>query len=415
MEMKLTTRLGIGFLLIVLTGILCRTFAAIDKVESEGSGYVCSAYIPSVNQRSETLCTNTLDSGCYEKAMEEFSFWKEKSGAFRFYGTFSGLPFDVVAVPYASPANEHVQVFEARDAYDNYDVLYANVEQNITESALYFDNVDLTPYSNVFKLYLRPTGSEDFVVVELFTSENWAEPYVSRPVSQDPNDPGRVGQFWYTKVFTASVVEEVPDSDGVFLIDTKEWASTIEYSTTYSHLGYDWKQRFSIQLFITYPTTFTNFENFITGYRVVDACTECLTASNESSTASNIEARDLRVNIAVAEGCACSSFKTTGHLKSKNRWSPSDDLCRETQSFEGLDGYVRQFGLEWNDADTRRSLASTDDYWSVDWKMKNYAGTKKKIPFQVRFSYVMVNLMNASEWSGQEVTKEATVYFNTTA
>lgn len=441
MERKSQIKFKKAFCILCVLAVLSAIIPSATAADSEAfstdgtnlSGCVLAAYIPSVGANSENLKTNSLDAGAFNVTASNFSTLKTDTDSLRLRGSVAEIPFDIVAIPYDSPANENVQVFDAGDTLGNFTVLYSDIERNIRGSALYFDDVELDFYTSVLKLYLRPLNSTDFVVIEIFTTSDVADAYLQNPIREDPLAPGRINQLWYTKVFNAPV-EQCADA-GITPFYVKDSQLTTEFSQLYHHLGHSYKQRFSIKLYVSYPTTFSNKEDFLTGYRVMDARIECIDAPNESSSVSNIEARDLRVDIATDSGTACDGYAITGQTKQGSKaglkikfnttvkinsivsialtysGAKTHQLNETAEFFGGLD-YVRQFGYTLNSND---KLTQKSNYVNVDWKIKNYGGSGINKTFKVRFTYTMVNLINGSGWNGEVNTKDITVNFNTTA
>lgn len=420
--------------LALVVGICPAAFAVGTTPSAEIEGIVYAAYIPDVGTESSNLKNNTLDKGKNVVVLDAFHVVQiSEGGDMCFAGGLNGVSFDIEAKPYDSPANTNVQVFEANDKLGNYTVLYADIEQNIQDSALYFNNMGANMYANVLKLYLRPVDTPDFLMIELFTSENYSLEYLQKPISEDVNAPGRVNQLWYSKAFYSPLEVSVDDTVAPLYMDM--WASTIEYSHNYSHLGYDWRQRLYLKLYIEYPTSFSNTEVFSTGYKVEEGTgTTCITKPNESNEFSNIDAKYLRIDIAAGPGLAAHKYEVSGQtvkaakasLKINfNTTAKINSLLSVTFNYKdahrvslnsavtafGAGDYVREFGFDLEDD----VVNTKGDYVNLDWTIKNYGGVKQEVPFTVSFSYVTINKLYYSQWSGQTQTKEVTIYTNTTS
>lgn len=425
-----------GTCILLIVCLLLNLFtigASAYTVQNNVNGDVYSAYISDVGSDSSKLKTDSLDNGENRTTIENFKFYKHSNGDFEISGAVNDMPFNVVGTPFDSPANKMVQVFDASDLSGNFDVLYLNIEKELQDSALYFDSVDLDSYLNLVKLYLRPINSSDFVVIEFFLLSNIASDYLSRPISSDTSDPGRVNQLWYTKVFEPAEVyeSEVPQPNYI-----KDWSLTSEYVHTFEHLGHEWKQEFEMTLYVAYPTSFSNEENFKTAIEVLREEMECLDAPNESSDSSNIYMDDIRIDIAVDTGSFCSGYTVTGYCETAPKASVTVELnsiplwkiasisvdyeertrgslnsCSE--SFIDTNKTPRELGVS---LDSDKSFSDDGDYLHVAWPIENRGGAGSDKEFKVRFTYRMNNYnFDEPVWDGKLYQKDVTVYYDTTA
>ncbi len=116
-----------------------------------------AAYIPNVGSISANLKNNILDNERYKIEINNFAFKQLPNRSFFFSGEIKGEYFNITSIPYTTPANHNVQVFSAKDSLGNYDIIYSALEREISKSARYFTDINLSPYEYMLKLYLRPT------------------------------------------------------------------------------------------------------------------------------------------------------------------------------------------------------------------------------------------------------------------
>lgn len=199
-----TAKIATVLLLVACLSITCaanafaENYANIDNVRI--------AQIENVGSDGSKLKTNILDNGENELVASNFSYDLLNNGDLELVGEVNNITFDVNAVPYNTPANENVQVYEGFDQSSNYQVLYVALEKEISESVKYFDDVNCEAYRCMVKLYMRTNGSDD-IIIEVFTNEDCFSDQMDQAqvstylTDAIDDDPGKINQFWYAKVF----------------------------------------------------------------------------------------------------------------------------------------------------------------------------------------------------------------------
>lgn len=421
--------------LILAVGVLFNiyTFESLAKEEDNTVEVQC-AYIHDVGTNSSKLQTNVVDEGVYKQEIQDFSLNFANDGLVNVSGGIDNQYFDFQLVAYDSPVNKNVQIFSGTDQEKKFELLYASIEKEIENSAIYFVDMKTNDkkYSNVFKLYLRPSGSEDFIAVEIFFKKNVGKQYFKEFDPNTVSDEIKKEQFWYAKVFTP---ETSMTSDlGIRTISSD--SNTITYVSRFDHLGLQFNQHFQIQRYISYPNSFRNEGTFTTSLGVTDEYTECTTNPNENSDDSYIQINAARMDIAVDEGDAVSKYEIDGSVHYPARadvtfgwntgvslwgaasidlsYSQDDDNHDLNESVQiltnGSNGYHRQLGVE---LDSRALLDQVGHNFTTEWTVANYSGSKTHQGFKVQFSYHMLNTMEYTDWITDNWTFSETKYYDT--
>ena len=385
-----------------------------------------AAYIPNVGSISANLKNNILDNERYKIEINNFAFKQLPNRSFFFSGEIKGENFNITSIPYTTPANHNVQVFSAKDSLGNYDIIYSALEREISKSARYFTDINLSPYEYMLKLYLRPTQSTDFIVIEIFSDNVLWNSYFSTPISGAANAPSKIALFWYAKVFDPSIsYKEAPP--------TRSYSTdynTGTYTYQYNHLGLIYTQAFTIYRYISTPSSIYGSGDFDTKLEVASESTTCPDAPNENINETNIYIDNVRIDIAVDEGDACAGYEidgdvaTSGYIDVDFQWNGLSlfDIATITASYErsttvdinaandhltnGPQEYHREVGMDLQDG---VKLEDFGHYFSLRWTIRDYSGAKANQAFNVKFTYTMHNLLNYSH-----ATTNGTKYYTDT-
>ena len=362
---------------------------------------------------SANLNTNTLDDGYNAIDMKPMKFNVTQKGDLILKGNIDGLQFDIHAKPKDISKNGNVHVYDGIDKVGNFKIFYVSHEKEIDKSALYFDNFK-NKYKEVIKLYMKPIGSNDFAVIEIF------EPEVEFPKTRSNdsiNGENDINMFWYAKAFDPiEAYEEFGSVKGHNIDQNKA-----DYKYYFNHLGLNFIQHFIIERSIEYPNSFNNDGTFTTRIKVLDEYTECTNASNQDSDDTYIRIDAARIDIAIDKGDACSGYEIDGIVHKNSSvdisfgfnkgitllgvasvdlsytdYDNDNDLnTTVTHLPNAPDNYYREVGVNLDD---NRRLEDEGHFLSVKWDVTNYDNNYRAREFDVKFTYEMANLLDYTHW-----------------
>jgi len=400
---------------ILIMCLLCSSvFAA--PIEKKDRIFLYSAYISDVGKDSRNLKNNDLDNGKFQIKSKNIIFEIQNDGSITLDGQLNNLDLNLTAFP-KGIVNENVYVLSGEDKASNFEILYVSYEKNIQNSLMYFRDVyEKNQYNDIIKIYTRPYGSQDIAIIEVFNTnlDLFEKVQMNRTVGSEDVS---IEQFWYGKIFEPKVNEEV----NIGLRNSTDY-NYGTYTYEYNHMGADIKQVFKISRYVENPSTVDSNDAFTTSLKVVDEYTECLWYPNENSDNTHMMIDEVRIDIAIDEGDACSEYYIDGTVKRGGSldvdfgWNTSIPLgsvasidfnynktinnldLNNTHEIlnNGSDGYYRELGTRLEDGN---KLDAEGHYFTTKWLLTNYDHqTKSGQKFKVKFRYHMVNLLDYTHW-----------------
>lgn len=285
--------LSVTMILTLLTPV----YAASGRIVNNGEVKV--AYVENLNSDGSNV-GNDQTNESYELPEGEYNIsFSLDFSTLSLNGNIKERSFEVTGAIVTTNENRNLLLYEASDSSGNYDVAYLSVDRKLDETALFFAEFYATnpQYVGAIKLYLQPVGTNSLVLIEIFFETDFVATLLNSQSILYDSDKANEIQCWFVRYY-GPIIDENDTDEAQILPMYHIGADPLDLSETYYLNGVRITIHFVVDLYYTFSDLgqggATTAELC---FRVTESRISSDVPSNNSSTQSYLQLRDLNIKV----------------------------------------------------------------------------------------------------------------------